>query len=100
MTRTLDQMLAAEDGSIVESARAKAHAIVMGIHLAELRSLVNKTQADLAQALGVKQPSIAGMEKAGQNLKLITLKRYVEAAGCKARLEIELPDGRHHGFPL
>ena len=54
----------------------------------------------MAAALGVKQPTIAGMEKAGQDLKLSTLKRYIEAAGGKVRLDIELPDGQHHEFTL
>jgi hypothetical protein len=40
------------------------------------------------------------MEKAGKDLKLSSLKRYIEAGGGKVRLDIELPDGKHHGFVL
>lgn len=50
--------------------------------------------------LGIKQPTVAGMEKPGRDLKLSTLKRYVEAAGGKLRLDVELPDGSHYGFVL
>jgi hypothetical protein len=38
------------------------------------------------------------MGKPGRDLKLSTLKRYVEAAGGKLRLDVELPDGSHYGF--
>ncbi|BBL30164.1 hypothetical protein PAFU01_16120 [Pantoea ananatis] len=54
----------------------------------------------MAQALGIKQPTVAGMEKPGRDLKLSTLKRYVEATGGKLRLDVELPDGSHYGFVL
>ncbi|MGM0564996.1 MAG: helix-turn-helix domain-containing protein [Pseudomonadota bacterium] len=100
MARTLDQILEAEDPKIVAGAKAKAEAILLNIHLAEIRALMEKTQVEMAEALGIKQPTVAGMEKAGQDLKLSSLKRYVEAAGGKVRLDIELPDGRHHGFSL
>jgi hypothetical protein len=37
------------------------------------------------------------MEKPGRDLKLSTLKRYVEATGVNC-LDVELPDGSHYGF--
>ena len=100
MARTLDQILETEKPEVVANARAKAEAILLNIHLGEIRSLMEKTQTDMAEALGVKQPTVAGMEKAGKDLKLSSLKRYIEAGGGKARLDIELPDGKHHGFVL
>lgn len=45
--------------------------------------------------MGVKQPTIAGMEKNGQDIKLSSLKKYVEAAGGKLNLDIDLSDGSH-----
>ena len=74
--------------------------ILLNIHLAELREKVQKTQVEMAQALGIRQPTVAGMEKPGRDLKLSTLKRYVEATGGKLRLDVELPDGSHYGFEL
>ncbi|QHM75067.1 Antitoxin HigA1 [Mixta theicola] len=61
--------------------------VLLNIHLAELREKVQKTQVEMAQALGVRQPTVAGMEKPGRDLKLSTLKRYVEATGGKLRLD-------------
>lgn len=100
MGRTLNKILQAEKPDVVEQAKAKAEVTLLHIQLAEIRTLMKKTQTDMATALGVKQPTIAGMEKAGQDIKLSTLKRYIEAAGGKVKLDIELPDGKHHEFTL
>jgi DNA-binding XRE family transcriptional regulator len=100
MARRLEQILAAEKPEIVARAREKADEILLNIHLAELRELVEKTQMDIANTLGVKQPTIAEMEKPGRDLKLSSLKRYVEATGGKLRLDVELPNGTHWGFNL
>lgn len=100
MARTLEQLLSVEKPEVVEKAREKAAEMLLNIHLAELRELVQKTQVEVAQTLGVKQPSVAEMEKRGRDLKLSSLKRYVEATGGKLRLDIELPNGTHYGFSV
>jgi len=100
MARTLEQILATEKPEVLAAARDKAADILLDIHLAELREIVNKTQGDIAQTLGIKQPTVAGMERPGRDLRLSTLKRYVEATGGKLRLDIELPDGTHYGFSV
>ena len=81
MAKTLEQMLNAEKPEIVEAARKKAGDMLLSIHLAELRELAQKTQVEVAEALGVKQPSVAELEKPGRDLKLSSLKRYIEATG-------------------
>ncbi|WP_337022351.1 MULTISPECIES: helix-turn-helix domain-containing protein [unclassified Pantoea] len=98
MGRTLKQILASEKSEVVAKANAMAEEVLLNIHLAELRERVNKTQVEIAQQLNIKQPTVAGMEKPGRDLKLSTLKRYVEAAGGKLRINIELPDGSHYEF--
>lgn len=100
MARTLEQILAAESPELVKKAKQKADDMLLNIQLAEIRLLMDKTQQEMAEALGITQPTVAGMEKAGKDLKLSTLKRYVEAAGGKIRLDIELPGGRHQGFTI
>ncbi len=100
MARTLDQLLAAEKPEVVAEAQGKAEEMLLNIHLSELRERVQKTQGEIAQTLGIKQPTVAGMEKPGRDLKLSSLKRYVEATGGKLRLDVELPDGTHYGFPV
>lgn len=100
MGRTLDQILKAEKPAVVAKARRKAEEVLLNIHLAELREFVQKTQGDVADALGIRQPTVAEMEKPGHDLRLSSLKRYVEATGGKLRLDVELPDGTHYGFSV
>ncbi|MBK2125379.1 helix-turn-helix domain-containing protein [Fangia hongkongensis] len=100
MARTLKQILAQENAKVVTNAKQKAETILLDIHLSELREKVNKTQVELANTLGVKQPTVAEMEKPGRDLKLSSLKKYIEATGGKLRLDIELPDGTHYGFSV
>jgi len=42
--------------------------------------------------------SVSDMEQPGHDIKLSSLKRYVEATGGKLRIDVELPDGSHFGF--
>ncbi|GGG01752.1 MULTISPECIES: helix-turn-helix domain-containing protein [Cysteiniphilum] len=100
MAKTLKQILAQENAKVVTHAKQKAEAILLDIHLSELREKMNKTQVELANTLGVKQPTVAEMEKPGRDLKLSSLKKYIEATGGKLRLDIELPDGTHFGFSV
>ena len=100
MARTLDKLISDQKPEIVKNARKKADDMVLGIHLAQLRERMKVTQEDMAKTLGVKQPTIAGMERKGRDVKLSTLKRYVEGAGGKLTMDIELPDGSHYGFNL
>ncbi len=100
MARTLEQIMAAEKPEVIAEAREKAGEMLLNIHLAELRELVQKTQVEIAHNLGIKQPSVAEMEKQGRDLKLSSLKRYIEATGGKLRLDIELPNGTHYGFSI
>jgi len=100
MGRTLEQLIADEKTEVVNEAKAMATDILLNIHLAELREKVQKTQVEMAHILGLRQPTIAGMEKPGRDVKLSTLKRYVEATGGKLHLDIELPDGSHYKVAL
>lgn len=98
MGKSLRQLLAEEKPEVAATARVQADEILLNIHLAELREKVNKTQVEMAQALGIKQPTVAGMEKPGRDVKLSTLRRYVDAIGGKLNIDVELPDGTHYIF--
>ena len=98
MARKLEDILANEEPAVVAKAQKAATEILLNIHLAELRERMNLTQGDIAETLGVKQPTVSDMEKPGRDLKLSSLKRYVEASGGKLSVDIELPDGTHYGF--
>ena len=67
MGRTLEQLIADEKPEVVAKAQALAADIMLNIHLAELREKVQKTQVEMAQALGIRQPTVAVMEKPGRD---------------------------------
>jgi hypothetical protein len=58
--------------------------------LQALRSLAERSQEQIAQSLGIKQPSVHKMEKQA-DLYISTLRRFVEAAGGSLELRVELP---------
>ena len=59
--------------------------------LRELRSAVQRTQTQVAEALGVGQDSVSRMENRSDML-LSTLRRYVEAMGGTLALVAQFPD--------
>ena len=58
----------------------------------ELRKAKKLTQVQLAEALNIRQATIAQMEKRN-DLLLSTLRSYVEAMGGKLSLMVEFPGG-------
>lgn len=58
--------------------------------LRELRQVAGKAQADIANALNIKQPSVSKIEKQA-DMYLSTLRSYVEAIGGELDLVVRLP---------
>jgi transcriptional regulator with XRE-family HTH domain len=58
--------------------------------LKALRLLAERSQEQIAQSLGIKQPSVLKIERQ-TDLYLSTLRRFVEAAGGTLELRVELP---------
>ena len=58
--------------------------------LKAFRQLAERSQEQIAQSLGIKQPSVHKIEKQ-TDLYLSTLRRFVEAAGGSLELRVELP---------
>lgn len=85
----------------LEKAKAKTQNMLLDMQLAEIRKIAQLSQTQMAKAMGVTQPTVANLEKSGQNLTLASLIRYVNAAGGKLKINIELPDGSERGvtFP-
>jgi hypothetical protein len=80
--------LSPADRVAVETRTAELHAEVEG--LKALRHLAARSQEQIAQSLGVKQPAVLKMERQ-TDLYLSTLRRFVEAAGGTLELRVELP---------
>ncbi len=89
--RTLDELFAEltpRQQHLVAERSAKLHEEVEG--LKALRKLAERSQEQIAEALGVTQPAVVKMERQ-TDLYLSTLRRFVEAAGGTLALRIELP---------
>ncbi len=99
-SKPLSELDAKLSPEVLSQAKQKAEEMLLDLRLAELRELTELSQVQIANAMGVTQPTVANLEKSGKDVRLMTLKRYVEAAGCKLRLNIELPDGTTKGLPI
>jgi DNA-binding transcriptional regulator YiaG len=98
MAKHLSELMKKVNPTVVEAARVQVDQEVFELRLAQLRQTVEVSQKDLAAALGISQPSVANLEKRGHEVKISSLKRYIEALGCKLSLDVELADGRHIGI--
>ena len=98
MAKQLSELIKKVNPDIVKAARAQSDLEVFELRLAQLRQTVEMSQQDLAAALGISQPSVANLEKRGHEVKISSLKRYIEALGGKLSLDVELADGRHIGI--
>lgn len=98
MTKTLQEMLA--ERSLDSQARIKqlAELLLLENQLSRIREELEISQKELAQTMGIKQPSLSAIENRGNDLKISTMKKYVEAMGGKLRIDVELPTGKHIGF--
>lgn len=98
MTKTLQEMLA--ERSLDSRARIKqlAGQLLLENQLSRIREELEISQKELAQTMGIKQPSLSAIENRGNDLKISTMKKYVEAMGGKLRIDVELPTGKHIGF--
>lgn len=78
----------------VETLRELAH-----YELAELRRLRGRTQVQVAEALGVEQPSVSRTER-GADPQLSTLRDYIEALGGHLELVATFDNGERVAIDL
>lgn len=92
MARTTAHILAQMTPERRAKIEARAAALTEHVNtLAQVRKLAGKTQAQIANQLGKKQPSIQKMERQA-DFYVSTLRRFVEAAGGTVEIHINLPN--------
>ncbi|EOC0477386.1 helix-turn-helix transcriptional regulator [Cronobacter turicensis] len=91
--KTLDDVLAGYSAEEYAHVLRMANEIALEHGLPRIREERAFSQQQLAEIMGVTQPAIAAIEQRGKEIKLLTLKRYVEALGGKLSLLVELPEG-------
>lgn len=65
--------------------------------LIEARKRAGYTQRELAEILGVSQPTIANFERQENDPRLSTLRRYALAVGAEIRHQVRISDGTVFG---
>ncbi|NBH74639.1 helix-turn-helix domain-containing protein [Rodentibacter pneumotropicus] len=77
-----------------------AEELILEAGLSKLREDLELSQKDLAASLGISQPAVAQIEQRGNDIRLSTLKRYVETMGGKLSLAVEMPTGNSRIFKI
>lgn len=91
MGRTLDEVMAGLPADRRQAVEARAAELLQEVEgLRALRLLAERSQEQIADALGIKQPSVHKIERQA-DLYLSTLRRFVEAAGGTLELRVSLP---------
>ena len=97
---TLGKLLKKQSAEALAKIEARAEEIRREITLAKIREELNLSQTELAQSLGISQPSIAKLENVDTAPKLSTLKRYIKALGGELSIDVTLPNGKRIGLHL
>lgn len=71
-------------------AEARAREMMAEMVLAEIRKFAGVTQEELAEKLGVTQPSLSKLENQ-EDMQIGTLRRVIEALGGELELIVHLP---------
>lgn len=98
--RTLDDVIAAFSPESQARIKEMSDEMVLEVGLQMIREELQLSQKTLAEAMGVRQPAIAQIEQRGNEIKVATLKRYIEAMGGKLSLDVELPTGKRVAFHI
>ena len=97
---TLKELMAQQSAESRERIAAKVEVMRRIVSLNQLREELNVSQTELANAMGVKQPTVAKIEQPGNDPRLSTLKRYVSALGGEMSIDVTLPNGKRIAFQI
>lgn len=98
--RTLREVIAAQSPESQARIKEMSDEMILEVGLQMMREELQLSQQQVADAMGISQPAITKLEQRGNDLKLATLKRYVEAMGGKLSLDVELPTGKRVVFHI
>lgn len=75
-----------------QMAEMKSKEMLTDMLLSEIRREVGLTQGQLAEAIGIRQPSLSKLEKQ-DDMQISTLQRLVEALGGRLEIVAHFPQG-------
>jgi len=96
MGRKLDQVISSLPKARREAIEKRASMIseaMVQASLQELRQAAEKTQAQIAASMGLAQNAVSQLE-GRSDIRLSTLKRYVDAVGGTVMVVVELKGGK------
>ena len=73
-------------------AAIRTQELLQELLLSEIRELAGKSQKQIADAIGIKQPSLSKLEKQS-DMQISTLRRIVAALGGKLEVVAKFPKG-------
>lgn len=89
--RTLEEVIASLPEDQQARIATRTQELIAEVEgLAAVRKLAEMSQAQIAEALGKRQPSVHKMEKQA-DFYVSTLERFVEAAGGEVEIRVTLP---------
>ncbi|ASQ15941.1 TPA: helix-turn-helix domain-containing protein [Enterobacter cloacae] len=98
--KTLNDVIASRSPESQQRIKEMAEEMILETGLQLLREELKLSQKNVADLMGVSQPAVTQLEQRGNELKITTLKRYIEAMGGKLRIDVELPTGKHVAFQI
>ena len=98
--KTLNEMIASRSPDSQQLIKEMAEEMILETGLQLLREELRLSQKNVAELMGVSQPAVTQIEQRGNELKIATLKRYIEAMGGKLCIDVELPTGKRVAFHI
>lgn len=92
MTRNFKELEGKMKPDRLARAKARAKEMMAEMLLAEIRRSVGLTQEEMAETLGIKQPTLSRLESQ-EDMQISTLNRLIQALGGKLELIAHLPGG-------
>jgi transcriptional regulator with XRE-family HTH domain len=94
MAKTFDDLVSRTTSKRTrQRAAARTREILEELLLSEIRKLAGKSQREVADALGIKQPSLSKLENQS-DMQISTLLRIVRALGGELEIFAKFPAGK------
>nr|WP_249435156.1 helix-turn-helix domain-containing protein [Enterobacter chengduensis] len=96
----MNDVIASRTPESQQHIKEMAEEMILETGLQLLREELKLSQKHVAELMGVSQPAVTQLEQRGNELKIATLKRYIEAMGGKLCIDVELPTGKRVAFHI
>lgn len=98
--KTLNEVIASRSPESQKRIKEMSDEMILETGLQMMREELKLSQKAVAELMGISQPAVTQLEQRGNELKIATLKRYIEAMGGKLSLDVELPTGKRVAFHI